>query len=656
MNWKTAAALAIVGIAAIFIRVYPTMGNFAFGNDFGIYNTIAGDFLRSGRIFDTFQSPWGGAGYGDFPVMYWIVLGLAKLTGLNYTTMLVMVPPVFGGLCSIIVYFMAYRLTRNNIVSIFAAVFDAVNPVIVYQTSISSILVFGHFFGLLTVLFFIMYADNRRFFFPFMASAALLVMSHPLSTFMYLLAVLGITLACVFRGAGLIRRLHLALGVYSFSAFMFIYWYLFFNTFGDFMSGGLLHIPAPLLILAYYALASLILFFPVDRLSILRAGLNVKIFRNRISWLYFALASYAIVSLFSLIILFSVLKTISVADAASFLPLILDGALAIAGMYFAGGSFRQTTSGWLFLLGVALTYSVVTWNMVLYPGRYMEYLFEPLSLLEALGMANTLYGLRAYYRKGAESRDERDGVRLAGKGRLYISRKTRKFKVVIVPLRNAAKWRYNRVNAALAFLLLIFLVAASAATPYQVGNIVTPSGNQTISLPDYEAAKWLEYNGDRNYSVATDHILGLMVDSYNMSGTFEFINQTWSQGTITAEVLHELMGNDYFPGSNYTPVDYIMIDNYMFDKGVWGFGGLINPYSQPVRMTNQSFLKFLSPPFVPVYFNNTATGEWALVVQVNWTYVNAEFGTDVTTAGLAMFPQYVDDSNIINVTIDSNRS
>ncbi len=659
MNWKTTLVLALVGLFAILIRLYPTMHNFAFGNDFGIYNTIAGDFLRSGKIFDTFTSPWGGAGYGDFPVMYWIVDGLAKVTGLNYTIMLVKAPPVFGGLDAITIFFIAYKLTHNRLISIFAAIFDAVNPVIVFQTSISSILVFGHFFGLLAVLFYIMFLEDKRYFIPFIISSVLLVMSHPLSTFMYLIAVIGITVSYLTKGASLSKRLQLAAGVYSFSTFIFVYWSLFFTSFTGFMSSGLLHIPTLILIGLYYVSVTLILFFPIRRIKIPKPSFSITVFRKRISWLYLSMIIYSLISAFALVLLFSILKTISLRDVVAFLPLLLDGALAIVGMYFARGYFKLIISGWVLILGVALFYSVATWNMVLYPGRFMEYIFEPLSILEALGIVGLLHGLKDYYEKGADrTHDTYADTGIYKAPSIRERRKINYRSLFLNPIKKTLNTRSSQINAALGIFLLVFLVTSSAATPYQVGNIVTPSGNQTISLPDFEAAKWLQYNGDANYSVATDHILGLMVDSYNLTGTFEQINQTWSQSTLTNETIHELMGNDYSAAYNYTPVGYIMIDNYMFSNGVWGYKGLTNPYAEPIKMTNQSFEKFLSTPFVPVYFNNTSRSAWALVVQVNWTYIDANYGTNVSTANYTMMPHYIQSSQIVNATvkISNNRT
>lgn len=652
VNWKIALPLALVGILSVLIRMYPTMGNFAFGNDFGIYSTIARDFVNSGKIFETFHSPWGGAGYGDFPVMYWIVIGLSKISGLNYSLILIKAPPVFGGLCSIIIYFIAYRLTGNEIVSLLSAVFDAVNPVIAYQTSISSILVFGHFFGLLTVLFFIYYLDDSRYVLPFMVTGILMVMSHPLSTAMYLLAIIGISLVHLSHRQKFRERLKLAAALYFLSTFMFAYWSLFFRGFADFMSGGILGLPAPLIIFTYYTVVTLILFFPLDILPELRTRFNRNLFKGRIEVLYASLAAYASIVIVSITTILKLIRSITPLDTLAFMPLILDGGLAIVGMHFARGSLKKIVSGWLLLTGLSLLYSVLTWNTVLYPGRYIEYIFEPLSLLEAAGVVGILAELKKHNRRkhskevATWARDEIVPIRKRPTGLKTLKRS-------LLGILHGISGRYSKMNTFVAILLLFCLIAASAATPLQVGNMVTPSGNQAISLQDYEAAKWLQYNADRNYSVATDHILGLMVDGFNFTGTFEKINQTWSQPSFGNGSLHELMGKAYSPSQNYSPVDYILIDNYMLNKGVWGHNGLANPYEKPVLMTNRSFGKFFSLPFVPVFFSNTSTGNWAIVFQVNWTYINSEFGTNIPVGNLTMFHQIQNVSFIINETTKS---
>ena len=99
---------------------------------------------------------------------------------------------------------------------------------------------------------------------------------------------------------------------------------------------------------------------------------------------------------------------------------------------------------------------------------------------------------------------------------------------------------------------------------------------------------------------------------------------------MNTSVLHELMGNAYSSSYNYTSVGYILIDNYMFKNGVWGYDGLTDPYIRPVTMDNASFLKFFAKPFQPVYFNYTSSSSWAIVFQVNWSALDASYSLSIS--------------------------
>ncbi|MEM0157715.1 MAG: hypothetical protein QXN26_06630, partial [Thermoplasmataceae archaeon] len=631
MDRKTIAAISVIGIAAIFIRILPSLRAFAIGNDFGIYYTILQEFVKSGKIMDTFPSPWGGAGYGDFPVMYWIIIAFWKATGISYTLLLVKIPPIFGGLASIIIFFIAYKITRNSTISLLAALFDAFNPIIVFQTSISSILVFGHFFGLLTILFFLYYIDDWRYYPAALISSFLLVMSHPLSTYMYVLAVVGIALIGLFLNPRLRNRLHYAAFLYPFSAFIFAYWYMFFPNFSGFLSGGLLHLPAGIIIAGFFVIITFVIFLPTH---LLRPYIDrIELSRHRMyqPLIYASLLIYFAAIGISVPLLYVLLPTFSVRDIITILPLMMDGGLAIIGLNMVSGRAKYVTTGWLVLMFISFIYSLLTWNMILYPGRYFEYLFEPLSILEAIGIYGILQSARSSYASDFRFRKRRGFVQTirileAREASLkgYLVRQLKRVRLQLKAM------RINNVRSFAVIGLLVVVLASSAATPYQVQNVVTPSGNQSINIPDHNAAIWLDHNASRNYSVATDHILGLLLNGYNLSSSFESIYYLWNSTGVNATVLHELMGNSYSSSYNYTSVGYILIDNYMFKNGVWGYDGLTDPYIHPVPMDNASFLKFFNRPFQPVYFNYTSPSSWAIVFQVNWSAIDSTFNLNIS--------------------------
>ena len=631
MDRKTVAAVSMIGLAAIFIRILPSLRAFAIGNDFGIYYTILQEFVKSGKIMDTFPSPWGGAGYGDFPVMYWIIIAFWKVTGISYTLLLVKIPPIFGGLASIIIFFIAYKITKYSAISLLAALFDALNPIIVFQTSISSILVFGHFFGLLTVLFFLYYVDDWRYYPAVLISSFLLVMSHPLSTYMYVLAVVGITLIGLFLNPRLRNRLRYAAFLYPFSAFIFAYWYVFFPNFSGFLSGGLLHLPASVIIAGFFFIITIVIFAPTNLLKPFIEKIEVSRHRMYQPLIYASLLIYFAAIGISIPLLYVILPAFSVRDIITILPLIMDGGIAIVGLNMVSGRAKYVTTGWLVLMFISFIYSLVTWNMILYPGRYFEYLFEPLSILEAIGIYGILQHARSSLVTDFRFRKRRGFARTI---RILEAREAN-LKGYLIRLLKRANMQFKalRINNVKSFAvigLLVVVLASSAATPYQVQKVVTPSGNQSINIPDHNAAVWLDHNASRNYSVATDHILGLLLNGYNVSSSFESIYYLWNSTGVNTSVLHELMGNAYSSSYNYTSVGYILIDNYMFKNGVWGYDGLTDPYIRPVTMDNASFLKFFAKPFQPVYFNYTSSSSWAIVFQVNWSALDASYSLSIS--------------------------
>lgn len=629
MERKTVLVLISITAVGILIRLFPTLKGFAIGNDFGIYYTILQDFVRSGSVIKTFKSPWGGAGYGDFPVMYWIIIGIWKVTGLNYTQLLIKIPPIFGGLTPIIIFAITRRISRSNLTALIAAAFDAVNPILVFQTSLSSILVFGHFFGLLMVLFFILHLDDRRFLVPALMAGMLMVASHPLSTYMYLMATVGIAVVTLYSAPTSENRRKLAVFLYPISIFTFAFWYVFFPQFKIFLSGGILHIPSVFVIAGFFALVTAVLLMPYSSIRGLLSRYSVKSMSKR-SLLVVAMATYVAASAIVMPFLVMILPSFSLTDALTMVPILMDGAIAIVGLYAVSGKMKTILVGWLFLLFISFLYSVATWNMVLYPGRYFEYLFEPISILDAAGIIYILKyaqnsvenGLLQNLWRSSPYDDPAKGL----SGIPLLKQLHSTFAALRVALRK------NNLNNARSFAvigLLVIVLTASAATPYQVGKTVTPSGNQSINIPDYRAAVWLEHNASRNYSVATDHILGLLLDGYNLTGTFESIDYLWNQTSITNSSLHELMGDNYSTSLNYTHVGYVLIDNYMLSNGVWGYDGLSDPYIKPIPMTNSSFEKFLYMPFMPVYFNYTTSGSWALVLEVNWSFLDAHYHVNI---------------------------
>ncbi|MGC8608656.1 MAG: hypothetical protein ACP5UV_02165, partial [Thermoplasmata archaeon] len=248
MERKTMLWLFLIALGAIAIRLIPTFKNYGWGNDFGIYYSITQDYIKSHLTVINVPSKWGVSGYGSFPVMYWIISIIYYISGISWKVLLTTVPEIFGGLTVVSIFFITREITKNDKISLISAIFLAVNPIQAYQTSIPSILVFGHFFGLLTVLMLIITLRSKRAFIPLAIFSVLLVLSHQLSTFMYLLEVLGILLYLKLSRTYLDKSYYIYL--IGFSTFMFLYWIINVKATTSFMTSGMLNIPWYVMIMA----------------------------------------------------------------------------------------------------------------------------------------------------------------------------------------------------------------------------------------------------------------------------------------------------------------------------------------------------------------------------------------------------------------------
>ena len=64
---------------------------------------------------------------------------------------------------------------------------------------------------------------------------------------------------------------------------------------------------------------------------------------------------------------------------------------------------------------------------------------------------------------------------------------------------------------------------------------------------------------------------------------------------------------------------------------------------------------FISAVIYGSTFIVTTGNTWSLVIQVNWTWINSEYGTDVTVANLTMLPPAATASYLINATLVNTR-
>jgi len=193
MNQGRKYIALVVGIiiSGVAIRLLPNILNYAWGNDYGIYYYLSESFLSSNSLAYPPNSPWGTDGYQYFPVTYLIVDGIHYLFHIPVSLSLDYSIPILGGLTPFLLYLIARETGLDRTTSALAGFLLVVSPIQLYQTSQPNYLTTGHFFLLLSILFFLAYHRKKYFLYPMSASIVLLVLSHQLSTYFFLISITG---------------------------------------------------------------------------------------------------------------------------------------------------------------------------------------------------------------------------------------------------------------------------------------------------------------------------------------------------------------------------------------------------------------------------------------------------------------------------------
>lgn len=631
--------LFIITVLAIIIRSIPGWINTAWGCDFGIYFGITKSMAESGTLFP-YYAGWGGS-YNEFPVLYAINSFAHWLTGIEIIDLMPKLTPIFGGLSVLLFFFIVRKLSGNRKVSIIATLFFAFLPFHVYQTSHASPLTMGHFFIMLSLFFFLKYRENTNYVIPLLISTILLIMSHHLSTYFYLISLIGIVF---FENAGsknwTLTVKKDVLYIFVLSALMFSYWVLIAKTvYSKFMVFGFsiagIRIESGHIILLFYLLLIFIFFIGVKIIRISRGfilkrketvkspiGKFLVTFFYKISpfikkrWP--STKSRFIIFLTILIVLPVIMAIFSVIsfpglgfsftnEAIIFsFPLIIAVAFGAAGLrytlYAKNGLFIR---GWLISIVLSLLFMMLINNRAILPHRHPEYLMAPLAILIAYGIGGIFSDP---FFKGLFS-----GLNI--KRDFFVHYESGKVKIL-------------RRNRFLSIFVIFILVTSLAGTTYEVHRALNQSWEE-ITNEDASVAEWISENLDANTSViASDHRLERLIEGSGFNTSGDEVIKLWASENLS-EYIKELFGI----GKNYTIITHIVVDDVMKNKGV--HIGLKGGSFRTIYMTNKtwnaSYLKFKKQPFELIYRNESKQIDsktlepihWAEVYAINWTYIES---------------------------------
>lgn len=598
--------IVITGIAIV-LRSIPAWTNAAWGADFGIYYGLTNSLVKTGELFNPYYG-WGSS-YQYFPVLYAITGFGHWITGIDTLTLMSKIAPIFGGLSVLIFYFVVYELIGSKKIALLSSLFLAVLPFHVYQTSHAAPLTMGHFFMMLSLYLFIKYRQDTRYLIPLFISTILLIMSHHLTTYFYLISLIFIVF---FENASIKEwTLHVKKDVIYIlltSGLVFSYWaFIATPVFESFMKSGIKIGPLQLgsnhLLVLFY-----VLFFSSFGLIWLKRRYNLfwekKEPSSRSCIVKFCLT---LIVCFALMGVFSIIKmpwtnfSFTPLSIIYSTPLIIVFGFGVAGFrytrFIKNGDFVR---GWLFAILFSLIYGTVTNSPVILPDRHFEYLMVPLSIIAVYGLEGIFLNLD--YESFSKSWSKK--ITRIPKPKLNLNEKI----------------RFVKKRQIIYLIVVVLLVSANAVSVYP-SHVSLKASYEGITNEDMAVIEWMNKNLDKNTSiVASDHRLARMAEAEGFNTTIDQAILIWGAKNLTG-CINELCGI----GKNYSRITHVVIDDVMKDMVVHVGAGKI------VYMTNETsqvaYEKFLHQPFELIYRNQTVdpntnmTLHWAEVYQVNWTYI-----------------------------------
>ncbi len=632
--------LVLISSLAIIIRAIPGWTNAAWGCDFGIYFGLTKSVATQGEFFPEYLG-WGSS-YNYFPVLYAINIFAQWITGLDVLVIMPKLAPIFGGLTIPIFYFICYELLEDKKMALLSALVLAFLPFHVYQLSHASPLTIGHFFMILSMYFFIKFRKNNLYIFALAISTILLVMSHHLTTYFYIISLIFIIFfenASKDNWTKTIKKD--IIYVFSTSIFIFSYWaFVATPVYESFMKNGMsvagIKIGANLIIMLFY-----ILFFSsfgiVRIIRRYNQHIKEKVKNKEINVaLWFLWKTNPFIkkpepSIKSRVYLFMITMIICIGSLAYFtttpLPwtgfsldptaLILTTPLLVAFSFGVAG-FRYTCHikngffirGWLIAIISSLFYAIISKSTTLFPHRHFEYLMYPVAILTIFGIGGIFSDphYKAFFSKINE------------KINLFVNYRRRKIMFS----------QKKRIAILCFFIIFISSLGLSTYSSHEALGQST----EKITAEDINAINWFEGNVSHNNSlIASDHRLERMMEANGFNTTNDETIYLW-EAENTSEYIWELMGI----GRNRSKITHIIVDSIMKNNEV--HIGPKNGMFRTKHMTNDTWSggydKFNSSIFKMVYRNESKSinedimepSSWAEVYEVNWTYIQSRYFTD----------------------------
>jgi 4-amino-4-deoxy-L-arabinose transferase-like glycosyltransferase len=544
-------SLAVIFLAAIFMRLLPLTQYAVWGSDTGEYFYLTNQLTKDAHV-STDYNGWG-FGYPYFPGMFYLAGSISLLFGIDDLQAMSIFIPVTAAFSVLLVFVLIKMLFRNNAAGILGASITAVAMPHVFTTSHPMPGSVGDMFLILALLLLMASYRNKKFLSLLILTSLALILTHHLSSyFLFIMGLGGLFVKEMLQSKDSKDSKYIWMFLVFFLSVLILYWSYLASPFSERVVSDAFDIPVWAILSGGYVV-------------LLLAFILIKI-RRRIKWNYKLKFPGLKVQLVKYMALFSALILIMALVISTSIPgtnidlkplalIIFIPFFAIVAFGSVGPDyvklFRNGTMiyGWILALFLSILIGVVTSNRVLLPYRHPQYLVFPLALLAGIGIVMVFD---------------------------ILGKKERKVK-------------------SLAYCVIFLLIALSAFSAYPPKDIMGGFSEGT-SPEDMQAVVWAGESLEPGATVASDHRMSSMI--FGFGG----LNATWdaAENTLHGESLSEFqdeLESIKIP-SGEKSIDYVLLDDDIKEGAALLQWENAEPLSQGARD------KFQKWPFVKLYEAN----------------------------------------------------
>jgi hypothetical protein len=562
-KWTWFALLAIF-ILAVLIRLFPLTQYAIWGSDTGEYYYIS-NYLANEYVIPEDYNGWG-FGYPYFPGMYYLTVGVSQLTGLDLLYTMMILIPVLGALSPVLIFLLTRRLGGSCSVGLIAAAFVAVVMPHVLTTSHAMPGTLGDILALTCMLLLLKSYTNRHYLPLLIMSTIALVITHHLSTFILLIAIITITFTREILKVPKtsVERVKLDLAYIGTTITMMLaFWFIYAVPFREKVVarniGGfeLIHLIA-LIYIGFAVLVALVYLARNYSSFTLKPKINSPL--HQFGYFITMIIIVTITMVVSTMVPIPPLElTINPIVILYLLPMIL---LLLFGIIGLNPSSLSREGMFLIAWAISGVFAAVVMiisgsrEIMLY--RFTQYIIEPWAI--SVG-----FGFMAAFT-------------------MFINRQNSKERADEGTLKPVRIWP--------AVIVLAILIVSSGATAYPPRSALN-GFQEGITESEMDGVIWCSGNLESGATVATDHRLSSMLFGFaGINASWDFIERTYREDNF--EDIRQELNSSSLP-SGRKRIDYVMLSDEMRE------GVALVQWQPAVPMSPKAEAKFQKSPFYTVY-------------------------------------------------------